>query len=651
MAVRYEGDWDNYIPCDSDRYGDNEAVCEVYASMSVVHSDRCEFGGYMQSYLSHSGRVAKIILKMTYDEWSSGSTRARGIQLLEELRVLMQDGVMQEGDVLIRHLGHDDTNLYKHRQEAVTMYTPTTERSNEIYLERIAHAVSVKVLKISLERDNSLRNTPETVRIAVAQVYGEDFANSDDYILNAERDANDRLDSIIAGQVKYLEKHGCNQVTYRKLGDMWKRVTELASLGNGRNTIHTVRVAEVVQKALMRVAALSGYAMPLAYYAVTCLAGAVRRAAHSRDEGAVERAIYKLELLNQGDYDEVEEFLVNEGYSRCGDCSNWEAHNEMRYPRNYEDGVCRECINDNYVYSEYYAEYIVRDQSMEALDEEGNRCIVDQDDDCFIWSDSAGMSVHEHYSHTTHLLRRYHSAKNEGAYKLIHSPFTDTTKRFMGVELEVEASSCDISDRVEELNDTINGGVLGSRVFFEEDGSLTHGFEIITQPMGLDTHAALWEWLNDDDLTDGLKSHDTSTCGLHIHINKSALTAMQIDKMNVFLNHPDNAKLVEKVSRRYSASYARITHKKLGHSHQRGSGDRYEALNITNNSTVEIRVFKGTLKYTSLMAALEFANALVNFTAPASPAGFRLDAKTFSEFIELPAYRNETKYLRNLLAA
>ena len=124
---------------------------------------------------------------------------------------------------------------------------------------------------------------------------------------------------------------------------------------------------------------------------------------------------------------------------------------------------------------------------------------------------------------------------------------------------------------------------------------------------------------------------------------------MQIDKMNVFINHPDNSGLIEKISRRYSTGYARINAKKLGSAHN--SYERYEALNLTNRHTIELRIFKGTLKYTSLMAALEFANALVNFTAPASPAGFRLDTRTFMKFLELPAHRNETKFLRNYLEA
>jgi hypothetical protein len=314
------------------------------------------------------------------------------------------------------------------------------------------------------------------------------------------------------------------------------------------------------------------------------------------------------------------------------------------------DDICPVCIDNHYTWSEYYDRYLYNDDACEALDQDGETVYIDRDDDRFSYDDSQGVYVHQDYAPQSKILRSYHSAKNRDSYKLIPSPFTQVTGRYMGLELEVEVSDRggrNRNDIIEQLHAHLNDDEIGSRVWFEEDGSLSHGFEIISNPMGLDTHTEFWQWLNDDSLVKGLRSHDTSTCGLHIHINKSALTTMQIDKMNVFINHPDNSELIQKVSRRYSTGYARIGQKTLGKAHH--SHERYEAFNITNTKTVELRIFKGTLKYTSLMAALEFANALVNFTAPASPAGFRLDSKTFMKFIDMPAYRNETKFLRNYL--
>jgi hypothetical protein len=125
------------------------------------------------------------------------------------------------------------------------------------------------------------------------------------------------------------------------------------------------------------------------------------------------------------------------------------------------------------------------------------------------------------------------------------------------------------------------------------------------------------------------------------------MNRMQIAKINTFINHPDNAELINKVARRYSSSYARISQKQLSKAHY--DADRYDALNLNNSQTIEFRIFKGTLKYESLMAAVEFVNALVNFTMPASPAGCNLSTERFTRFIESFPQRSETKFLRSYL--
>jgi hypothetical protein len=258
------------------------------------------------------------------------------------------------------------------------------------------------------------------------------------------------------------------------------------------------------------------------------------------------------------------------------------------------------------------------------------------------------MDRHRHrdYEYRAELIASYHSTKRHG-FKFIESDWVKRNDRFIGVELEIECRS-DRFDAVERLNNTLNEGEIGRKVWFENDGSLSDsGFEMITNPMGLDTHADFWEWLQDKELVRHLRSHDTSTCGLHVHVSRKNLHDLQLNRMNVFINHPDNAPLVKAVARRYATNYARIRDKQMGKAHY--AIDRYDALNLENDKTVEFRIFKGTLKHGSLMAALEFANAVVNFTAPASPAGFNLSTERFIRFIADPTQRSETRYLRSYL--
>ena len=73
-------------------------------------------------------------------------------------------------------------------------------------------------------------------------------------------------------------------------------------------------------------------------------------------------------LLNYDDSDDVEELLRDNEFDACSDCGEWEMRDEMQTPA-FDDSsdVCRTCIDQNYVYSDYNEGYIHRDDACEAL--------------------------------------------------------------------------------------------------------------------------------------------------------------------------------------------------------------------------------------------------------------------------------------------
>ena len=162
------------------------------------------------------------------------------------------------------------------------------------------------------------------------------------------------------------------------------------------------------------------------------------------------------------------------------------------------------------------------------------------------------------------------------------------------------------------------------------DSSLDNGFEMVTQPMSL----SYWKKNKISELKNltrflishDYRSNDISTCGFHVHVNKSYLGETEekqdevIDK--IYLVMENFRRELIKFARRGSNSYSRfllegednikenlsiptIKDKKNNH-------DRYMALNITNNATIEFRLFKGTLKYTTIMATLELVDIIVS---------------------------------------
>ena len=402
-------------------------------------------------------------------------------------------------------------------------------------------------------------------------------------------------------------------------------------------------VRKVIHNFLSHVTINSGCGLFALEYAVS--RGRLRRAESMRLP-AVRSILDTMLGVGTDDHDDMTDYLEENGYALCPDCDEWEIDDHRRTAYNQDEGVCRTCINNEYVYSGYYDDYIYASSSANAIDQYGDDVTIHEDDREFVWDDNMDRYRHRDYEHRAELIGSYHSTKRHG-FKFIESDWVKRNDRFIGVELEIECRA-DRFDAVERLNNTLNEGEIGRKVWFENDGSLSDsGFEMITNPMGLDTHADFWSWLQDKELVRHLRSHDTSTCGLHVHVSRKNLNNLQLNRMNVFINHPDNAPLIKAVARRYATNYARIRDKQMGKAHY--AIDRYDALNIENDKTIEFRIFKGTLKHGSLMAALEFAYALVNFTAPASPAGFNLSTDRFIRFITDPTQRSETRYLRSYL--
>ena len=348
-----------------------------------------------------------------------------------------------------------------------------------------------------------------------------------------------------------------------------------------------------------------------------------------RNLGRLRSFLEEIETFD--DDSEIKEHMENEyNIERCNDCGEYE-YTVKTCDTYGGDSVCRECANDNYRYSQRYGEYIYADDARDARDQNGDLCVIHYDDDDFHYDEDEDEYIHCDYEREPELVGGYHSSKRRQV--VIKDDWSNKRNRWLGVELECEIKSDQTTreDKARFLNDLINDGEIGSKVFFETDGSLNYGLEIVSQPMSLPMHQDLWQWLNNKDAVRHMRSHNTTTCGLHVHVSRNPLTQDQIAKMVVFVNDRSNEALIKAVARRYAEGYCRIKEKEIGSAHQ--SNDRYEAINITSERTIEFRIFKGSLKYESVMSAIEFANALTDFTASPVLGVKDLTTDRFMDFI------------------
>jgi len=176
---------------------------------------------------------------------------------------------------------------------------------------------------------------------------------------------------------------------------------------------------------------------------------------------------------------------------------------------------------------------------------------------------------------------------------------------FFGCELEVNY----VDERIEEAVDYALDTLGEDHVYLKEDGSLTNGFEIVTHPHSFEELCNLWrEFKPSHRLMTSAKSGE---CGFHVHVSRKALTRLQIQKLVVFINAPENAALVDKVAQRSNNGYCQKKSKALGHCGH--STDRYEAINLCNENTIEYRIFNGNTRPERILKNIEFVHATIHW--------------------------------------
>lgn len=216
-----------------------------------------------------------------------------------------------------------------------------------------------------------------------------------------------------------------------------------------------------------------------------------------------------------------------------------------------------------------------------------------------------------------------HRQNNRFIHDYYYKPepiFYGDGSRYFGVELEIDGAGesernaqtlCNIANR------------HGEMVYIKHDGSLNDGMEIVTNPMTLEYHLKEMPWkeLLAKAKELGYLSHKAGTCGLHIHVNRTAFGETEAEQdeciarvLYFFEKHWEE---LLKFSRRtrsqleqWAARYGLKEHPKDILDHAKGNYARYTCVNLTNQHTVEFRMFRGTLKANTVIATLQLLDRI-----------------------------------------
>ena len=322
------------------------------------------------------------------------------------------------------------------------------------------------------------------------------------------------------------------------------------------------------------------------------------------------------ELIDTDDYDELDgEILCSDcldDYTTVCDCCGVRIWSEDAEGDDYTS-LCRQCYDYHYT----------RCEECDALI---------HNDDAYEYDD--GYFCHECYQRI---------CKNAAIHEYGYKPepvFYGDSNRYFGVELEIDGAGKD-DDYAEELLDI--GNMHDDCIYIKTDGSLDDGMEIVTHPMSLEYHKDFcWEDIMHHAVRLGYRSHQTSTCGLHIHVNRDSLGESReeqdevISRVLYFVEHHWNEMLKfsrrsEYAMNRWAARYGYENSPKAIMDKAKKNYGRYVAVNLCNYHTIEFRLFRGTLKYNTLIATLELVNRICDIAL--SYTDDEMSKLSWSEFV------------------
>lgn len=333
-----------------------------------------------------------------------------------------------------------------------------------------------------------------------------------------------------------------------------------------------------------------------------------------------------METIETADGDTICNDCYQEYYSTCNDCGEI-IHNDYSVVTYDGYTICNDCYNHHYFTCEDCGE-IYHENDRNVGNNGGwycNDCICDHED---------------YEDEEDELLQGYHDHSRTYSH-ILKTSDSDNTLETGGIELETERGESNINQHTfcERLDTELNSNE--KIVHFETDGSLDCGVEIISEPFTMEywerEKTGIFKKLIDKCNEMHYRSHNGGHCGLHLHFSKTFFGTTEeeqqekIETMLLFFENYQN-ELIQ-LSRRENFYYCQFLSKKNSSitaisdaslknklainskfikkcKYETGHGDAIN-VNASTGKTFEIRIMRGTLKYETFVASLEFCFNLI----------------------------------------
>ncbi len=279
-----------------------------------------------------------------------------------------------------------------------------------------------------------------------------------------------------------------------------------------------------------------------------------------------------------------------EHYFHCEDCENI-FHERFKYLNDRDEPVCENCLEENYARCDVCDELFHTDDLYqhegEWLCEDHYQMRMDEEEE----------DAESHYE-----IYPYHGADID--WNFLGQP---KNGRYYGVEMEVN-----VRNSLDEGVDKVREKFSRDEAVLMQDGSINGaGFEIITHPA---SYSKMMEFAEKfGELRNECKGYYGGNCGGHIHFSRDSINELTLAKFMLFF--ANEKEFIEFISQREQTDYwkhedANKVADKVQNPHHY---ERYDAINLSNRKTIEVRCFRSNLMPERVKKNVQFLESLIQF--------------------------------------
>lgn len=208
----------------------------------------------------------------------------------------------------------------------------------------------------------------------------------------------------------------------------------------------------------------------------------------------------------------------------------------------------------------------------------------------------------------------------------------------LGLEIETE-----FRNSAEYREDTLREftNILGTGYCkFKRDGSLGRkGIEFVTMPMYFEHYKSMkgrWTKAFKYYRSMGGCSYCTPRTGVHIHLTRDAFVSYK-HLYNFYVGITKNQRFSQRISRRKANGYCKfplnaneLAYKTIYENRHYG---RYHAVNTNNINTIEVRIYKGNIKWDSVQSYIEHAYSMFEYSLMLTQKNVDFTVEGYRKFV------------------